>query len=222
MQLTNKTTLLIAAFVILVALGAYLMYRSQNILSLTPFGQTATTTTSGATSTVAARSGDIQILTTAQAYVMQARDQKNAGNYAGAIATLNKALVIDPKDVVVNNNLGDLYMFFAKDYVQAEAAYKRVLASDPKYLDAYRHLLDLYTTTSYKPTNTAAADIVAAALKVSPNAYDLQVVLARWYRDTHNYAQAKAEYQLALDNAKRQNLTTAAAQIEAELKALPQ
>ena len=165
---------------------------------------------------------NLVIISNTQDAVIKARTQKNAGNYAGAIATLTAALKLAPGDVVVNNNLGDLYMNWAKDYVKAEASYKKVIATDSRYLDAYRHLFDLYTTTSYKPSNTAAADIVAKALVALPNAYDLQVMLARWYRDTRNYAQAKVTYQAAIDNAQRQNLTKVAADIQAELAALPQ
>jgi tetratricopeptide (TPR) repeat protein len=158
---------------------------------------------------------------TLQSLITEARVQKNAGNYAGAIATLNKAAALSPNDVVVNNNLGDIYMNFARDYPKAEASYKKVIAADSHYLDSYRHLFELYTTTSYKPTNTAAADIVAKALIALPTAYDLQVALARYYKNIGDVANARVQYEAAVANAKGQNLTTIAADIQAELNQLP-
>jgi tetratricopeptide (TPR) repeat protein len=223
MQNTNRNFIIIFAMALVVGAAAFLLYRSYAAPLIGGANQVATATTTGQTATTGAVNGaSLEAISTAQDAVIKARAQKNAGDYKGAIATLTAALKITPGDVVAYYNLGDLYMNFAKDYVKAEAAYKAVIATDPHYLDAYRHLLELYTTTSYKPSNTAAVDVVAAALKANPNAYDLQLLLARWYRDTHNYAAAKAEYQLAIDNAKRQNLATVSVQIEAELKALPQ
>jgi tetratricopeptide (TPR) repeat protein len=157
-----------------------------------------------------------------QKLIAEARTFKTAGNYDAAIAKLNAAIEIFPGNVVAHNNLADIYMNFKKDYAKAELNYKKVIESDPKQLDAYRNLLELYTLTPYRPTPNAHVDIVARALKSIPGAYDLQLMLARYYRDTGNIAAAKVQYQAAIDNAKGQNLLSVAADMQAELNKLPQ
>lgn len=157
-----------------------------------------------------------------QKMIAEARALKNAGKYDAAIAKLNQASAVYPTNTVPYNNLGDIYMHFKKDYVKAELNYKKVVQYDPRQLSAYRSLFELYTTTSYKPTNTAAVDIAAAAVKANPTAYDFQLMAARYYKGIGDTNAARVQYQAAINNAKGQNLASVAAQMQAELDALPQ
>lgn len=226
MTTTNRNLLLVLLGGVILGIAIFFVFGkapnnaasgSQNATT-TAQGTVATSTSQGAQ----ASAQDVLKSLDIRAMVSLARDQKNAGNYDAAIATLTRAAQTFPGEVVANNNLGDIYMNFKKDYPKAEAAYKAVIKTNPQYLDAYRHLLELYTTTSYKPTNTAAADIVTQALKALPKAYDLELILARYYRDIGETAKARAEYRLAIDNAKGQGLASVAADMQAELDKIPQ
>ncbi len=239
---TTRNSLIILIVGLLIGIGLFAFFRSvstppgQNATS-TPNG-TATSTTTGATSTTARTTGATNggALSTKdqlavqealssidlKAMVDRATAQRKAGNYDAAIASLNQAIAVYPNHTLAYINLADIYTNYKRDYPKAELNLKKVIALDATALDAYRHLLEIYTTTSYQPTNTAAADITAKALVALPNAFELQVMLARYYRDTGRIADARAEYQLAIDNAKRLNNTTMAAQIQAEKDALPQ
>lgn len=189
-------------------------------------GNTATSTPQSATTTEANPAEVQKILSSLdlKGMIDRARALKNAGDYDGAIAALTQATSVYPNDVIAYNNLGDLYMNFKKDYPKAELNYKKVIANDATQLNAYRTLLQLYTIPDYHylPKASAPADIVAAGIRAVPKAYDLQLVLARYYRDMGKTAEARAQYQAAIDNAKGQGLTKQAADMQVEMDALPQ
>lgn len=218
---------------LIIGAGIYGLYTAQK-KGVSPFSTTNATSTLQAATTTTVTAG--QELTAEEQKLVaktlkeldlkgmidRARAFKNAGNYDAAIAVLTQATQTFPNDTVSFNNLADIYLSFKKDYAKAEYNYKKVIANNATELNAYRQLLELYTTTSYKPTNTAAADIVAQALKALPNAYDLQLILARHYKGIGDTANARIQYQAAYDNATRQGLTSVAASIKTELDALPQ
>src|ERR1041385_7617776 len=78
------------------------------------------------------------------ALIQKATAFKNTGDYANAIKTLQFISYTWPQNPVSNNNLGDIYMNYLKDYPKAETAYLnqiKVVATD---LNAYRTLFELY------------------------------------------------------------------------------
>lgn len=220
---TNKSVWVLIGAIIL-GFALMMLYRSH---TAGPVSGEATTTSQSTATTTQANPADVQKILSSldlKGMIDRARTLKAAGNYDGAIAVLNQAASVYPNDIIAYNNLGDLYMNFKKDYVKAELNYKKVIANDATQINAYRSLLQLYTIADYHyaPTPTAAADIVAAGIRAVPKAYDLQLVLARYYRDAGKTAQARVQYQAAIDNAKAQGLTAAATDMQAELQALPQ
>jgi tetratricopeptide (TPR) repeat protein len=147
--------------------------------------------------------------------------RKMGGDYQGAIEDWNYV----GKDgnslsSVAYGNLADLYLNFVKNYPQAEASYKAAIALNPAYPDYYQGLFTLYTTTSYKPSPTAAEDILKQGIAANPKAVDLQVTLAVYYKSLGRTADAKAEFDAAIANAKSQGQTDLAAQIQAEESSL--
>lgn len=141
---------------------------------------------------------------------------KQAGNYAGAERAWLKTTLKWPNDPTAYNNLGDLYLAYLKDYPKAEASYRSVIRLDPHDVNAYRTLLGLYTATPYHPSPTAAEDILKQGIATNPKAIDLQVLLARYYRDSGRIAEAKVEYDTAIANARAQGQIDIAAQIQQE------
>lgn len=139
-----------------------------------------------------------------------------AGNLAKAQEIWTYGSAQWPTNVVSHNNLGDLYMNSLKDYAKAETEFLAAIKNKPNDSNPYKNLFTLYSDTSYKPTNTAAEDILKKGIAAMPTAVDMQVLLARWYKKLDRMNESKAMYQAALDNAVHLGLSDVATQIKAE------
>jgi tetratricopeptide (TPR) repeat protein len=142
--------------------------------------------------------------------------RKEAGDYVGAAAAWQYVSAIAPTNPVSFNNLGDLYMNYLHDNAKAVSNYLTEIKNFPKSLDSYRNVFQIYTTTSYTGSATAAEDILKQGIAANPKAYDLEVLLARYYKAKGRTSDADTEYQAAAANATSQNLTDMATQIKAE------
>lgn len=138
------------------------------------------------------------------------------GNYSAAKEYWEYASQQWGGNYVSYNNLGDLYMNYLKDFPKAEQNWLTAINNKPDDTNPYRNLFTLYTETSYKPTNSAAEDILKKGIAANPRAVDLQVLLARWYTKIDRTADAKATYEAAIQNALRQGQTALANNIKAE------
>ena len=67
---------------------------------------------------------------------------------------------------------------------------------------------------SYKPSNTAAEDILKKGIAANPNAVDLQYLLAQYYKKLGRAPEAQSMFTAAADSATRQGKTDLAAQIK--------
>ncbi len=139
------------------------------------------------------------------------------GNYQLAKEYWDYVSTVWPTNVASFNNLGDLYMGYLKDYPKAEAAFLKAIDNKGDDSNPYKNLFTLYSETSYKPTNTAAEDILKRGIAAVPNSVDMQYQLAVYYKKLGRTEDAKAMYQAAIDNATRQGQTSLATQIKAEL-----
>ena len=118
-------------------------------------------------------------------------------------------------------NLADLYLDFLKDYVKAEAMYKKALALDPRNPAPYRNLFSLYTDYGYKKGTSAAEDILKQGIAAVANTvYDLHILLARYYKVQGRTAEAKAEFDLAIAAAEVAGRSDVAEQLREEKAAL--
>jgi tetratricopeptide (TPR) repeat protein len=221
MTTTTRNLLLTLIGVVVFGAAVFVLFKAQTA-SAPEIEPVPTTNQATTTQGEGASAADVLSSIDLKSMIDRARALKNAGNYDGAIAVLNQATAVYPNDTVAYNNLADIYMNFKKDYVLAELNYKKIIVNNATDLNAYRNLLELYTVRSFKSGTTAAADIVTSAIKAVPTAYDLQLILARYYRDSGRLAEARAQYQAAITNAKSQKLLTIVGQIEAEFAALPQ
>ncbi|MBP9757126.1 MAG: hypothetical protein KBD06_00840 [Candidatus Pacebacteria bacterium] len=139
-----------------------------------------------------------------------------AGNYKAAETIWQFASTQWPTNQASHNNLGDLYMNYLKDYPKAETEYLAGIKNKPGDPNPYKNLFTMYSDTSYKPTNTAAEDILRKGITAVPTSVDLKYMLAVWYKKLGRTQEATAQFQTAINEANKQGLTQVAAQIKTD------
>jgi len=142
--------------------------------------------------------------------------RKMAGDYAGAAADWSYTSSLYPKEPSPYESLGSLYLDFIKNYPKAENAYMAVIRYRADDLSAYHNLYSLYTDYGYKANTDAAEQILKQGIAANPKAYDLHVLLARYYVAHKNPTAARPEYESALSLVKATGQTDLATQISAE------
>lgn len=145
---------------------------------------------------------------------------KVGGDYPDALAIWNYVSQAWPTNIVTPLDLGDLYANFLHDYAKAEADYKLAIQRAAADTNAYRDLFQLYTQTSYKPSGSAAENVLKQGIAAAPQAVDLHVLLARYFVLEGRTADAKAQFDAAISSAQSQGQTSLASQIQAEEAAL--
>lgn len=144
--------------------------------------------------------------------------RKIAGDFEGAKQAWEYVTKLAPNNATPLYNLADLYMNFLKDYPKAESMYKKVIGINPTDTNAYRNLFEIYTGTSYIPTATAAQEILKKGIVAVPDAVDLQVLLARYYKGQGRANEARATYDAAIAVATKAGNVALAAQLTEEAK----
>jgi len=61
----------------------------------------------------------------------------------GAIKAYSGALEIQPTNTSILNNLGDIYRQ-KRDYEKSAGMYRKIIETNPKWINAYRELVDIY------------------------------------------------------------------------------
>ncbi len=139
-----------------------------------------------------------------------------AGNYETAKQVWQYTSAQWPSNHASHNNLGELYMSYLKDYPKAEKEFLAAIVNKPDDTNPYRNLFTLYSETSYKPSNSAAEDILKKAIAANPRAVDMQYTLAVYLKKLGRTDEAMAMFQAAIDNATKQGQTQLAAQIKTD------
>lgn len=149
-------------------------------------------------------------------WIMLGVHRKTIGDYEGAKEAWDYAKLLAPNEVVSYNNLADLYHYYLKDYKKSEENWKKVVALKPDYIQGYRGLVELY---KYSMTSNLGETPVVLKVGISknPDSIDLKVMLARYYQDTGNMAEAKKVYEDAILNAERLKNAEVVATLKAEL-----
>lgn len=147
-------------------------------------------------------------------WIFIGNDSLIAGDYKSAQEFWEYASARWPTNVASFNSLGDLYMNYLKDYPKAEKNFLQAIKNKPDDTNPYRNLFTMYSETSYKPTNTAAEDILKKAILANPKAVDMQYLLAQWYKRLGRKGEAQVMFKAAADNATSQGQTQLAAQIK--------
>ncbi len=150
------------------------------------------------------------------AWVALGATYKIGGDYQRALAIWEYAGKAWPANIVSFANLGDLYANFLKDYPKAETNLLQAIKNNATDASSYRSLFTLYSETSYKPTNTAAEDLLIKYLATNPQAYDMRVLLARYYVKIGKPTEAKAQFELAAKSAAAAGKADVAAELRTE------
>jgi tetratricopeptide (TPR) repeat protein len=81
--------------------------------------------------------------TNADAYLVLTAWKREKGDVVGAIKLYEAALQVRPTDTLLLSNVAELYTR-NNQYDKSEAAYLKIIETNPKWLSAYRSLVDLY------------------------------------------------------------------------------
>jgi tetratricopeptide (TPR) repeat protein len=141
---------------------------------------------------------------------------KTLGDYEGARDVWEYVKALAPNDVIAWNNLGDLYHFYLKEYAKSEENWKKTIALKPDYIQGYSGLVDLYKY-SFKEKLSETPVVLKQGIVKNPDAIDLQVMLARYYQDRGQSAEAKDAYNKAIATAERIKNTNLAELLKGEL-----
>lgn len=149
-------------------------------------------------------------------WIMLGVNRKSIGDYEGARDAWEYVKALVPSNIVAWNNLGDLYHFYLKDYVKSEENWKKTIALKPDYIQGYSGLVDLYKY-SFKVKLSETPIILKAGIIKNPDVVDLQVMLAHYYQDIGQTAEAKDAYNKAIATAEHLNNTTLTDLLKGEL-----
>lgn len=137
------------------------------------------------------------------------------GDYAGAEEVWIFSTKLVPNESVAFENLGNLYMSYLKNGAKSESFYKKAITLNPKNTNNYRSLAELYTYHYKKDTN-AVELILKEGIQKNQGAYDLAVLLARYYKEKGMIAEAKSAYTVAANSARSAGKIDVATSIESE------
>jgi tetratricopeptide (TPR) repeat protein len=116
------------------------------------------------------------------------------GNVAGADQYLRKASTLAPRDPNVLTMRGH-YLFFRRNYAQAEHAFKAATALDPKLERPHYELGDLYLLGLHKPKE--AIEAYKEALAINPNDSRVHYTLANALAEAGRMDDAEAQLEAA-------------------------
>lgn len=142
---------------------------------------------------------------------------KQAGDYEGARIYWTYVATVNPQNLAVHWNLGNLYVYYLKDIAMAEAAFSKAIALDASFIPAY---LELYLARKEAGKTESALEALSSGIAKNPADTDLRVALARHYRDAKDAAAARAAYDGAITAAEKAGNTSLAADLRAEQAAL--
>jgi cytochrome c-type biogenesis protein CcmH/NrfG len=137
------------------------------------------------------------------------------GEYAGAEEVWIFCTKLAPGEPVAFENLGNLYMSYIQDGAKSENYYKQAIVLNPKNTNNYRSLAELYTY-HFKQNTNAVEIILKEGVSKNATAYDLGVLLARYYREKGMIAEAATAYTQAAAMATAAGRADIAESIKAE------
>ncbi|MFA5076234.1 MAG: tetratricopeptide repeat protein [Patescibacteria group bacterium] len=123
-----------------------------------------------------------------------ARLRDYGGDPDGSVKLYKKALDKKPNDTLAMSNLAGVY-YSIGEYDQAEELYLKIIQFNPKWLNTYRDLADLY---QYKMPEkyTSLGPILLNGLAMNPdNQREFVAMLAVFYKDIDNLQEAIKYYE---------------------------
>ena len=102
-----------------------------------------------------------------------ATDSLEAGNSGAALRVLGRALQLSPGDASLHFQIGKAY-HKTGNLTQAEKAYRTCLALDPKYIEGWVHIADLYLQMGKQDLQKRT---LIRALQLNPDSAKLKVLV---------------------------------------------
>lgn len=102
-----------------------------------------------------------------------------------------------PLNYVAYNNLGNLYHIELKDFAASEKAYQMAATVQPRFVQTYINLYELYRY-SYPGKKALAPDPLKVGLSRNPNDLNLNLTLARYYVEMGDLAAAKPYFEKSI------------------------
>ena len=106
-------------------------------------------------------------------WLLLGTNRKIGGDFKGAIEAWEYVATVAPQAMVATarGNLGDLYMYFLKDYAKAKTNLTAAIQANPAIIEPYRALFYLEKDINKNPA--AARAVVELGLKNNPGNADL-------------------------------------------------
>ncbi|MFA6534253.1 MAG: tetratricopeptide repeat protein [Patescibacteria group bacterium] len=132
-----------------------------------------------------------------EALVNLARLRNYGGDLEGAIKIYLEALKLRPNDTLILNNLGDAY-YSLGDYKKSEEMYLKIIENNPKWISAYRELVNIYHY-KLKDKYTTVPALLERGLSADPgSSEDFYALLGIYYEDVGDIANAILYYEKVL------------------------
>lgn len=108
-----------------------------------------------------------------------ATQRKQLGDYEGAREALEYAKLLEPGNLVVWHNLGDLHHFYLKDYKKSEESWERTIALKPDYVLGYYGLYELYKYSMTEKSSEIPV-ILKQGIEKNPEETGLKAMLVEY------------------------------------------
>lgn len=129
----------------------------------------------------------------AEALINLARLRNWGGDPDGAIKLYNEALKIRPQDTLILNNLADIY-YSLGNYTKAEELNLKILEFNPKWMNAYRNLYEIYRYKLRDKYSQLPVVLESGLTKAPEMAIDFYGLLGAYYEDIGDKVLAKEYY----------------------------
>ncbi|MDP3999642.1 MAG: tetratricopeptide repeat protein [bacterium] len=101
------------------------------------------------------------------------------GDYDGAIEAWTFGSILRPKDYIFDQNLGDLYAFYLKDYAKGERSFLQSIQKNPQNVSAYQQLAILYEFSLKDIVRTE--NILLEGIRENSEVAVLKIELGKYY-----------------------------------------
>lgn len=123
--------------------------------------------------------------------------KKAMGDFEGARDVWLHMNDMSPTNRVSFGNLGDLYTHFIVDYPRAIEHYRRAIQNDPKYIDFYRSVFQIYNEY-WTERKDLAEGVLLEGIEKNPESSELYALLADYYADNGEKEKAIENYEKLL------------------------
>lgn len=126
--------------------------------------------------------------------------QKHSGNFNYGIEILLYAYEKNQDNVLIQNNLADLY-YANKEYLKAEEWYLESIEKSPTWILGYENLYSLYKYQLKEKMETFP-DLINRGMELDftgQEKYNFNVLLGNYHLDNENYQEALKAYRKALE-----------------------